>query len=164
MFAAVDTNFLLALAAEDEDVMDALQTLRHRTPNLLVSATPTPLAELRFFQRQQADLRLKTGATRALACFKNVWKFHAPLLTPAQQGAVRKAADRLRAAGVLPMEERHDSFILAEAATIGARLLVTADTVLRGIDYARLIFELGEFDLHPPVLVTPRELVRKFFQ
>ena len=65
---------------------------------------------------------------------------------------------------VLPHEERHDSFIVVEAALINAKMLVTEDSILRGLDYARLVFELGEFGLHPPVLATPKEIVRKFFK
>ncbi|MBI3851110.1 MAG: hypothetical protein HY298_12670 [Verrucomicrobia bacterium] len=163
MLAAVDTNFLLALAADDEDALDAADTLRRRAPRFQVVATPTVLEELRFFKVQLRNPRLQSAATKALASFRADWNFQSAALSPAQHGVVERVADHLRIAGVLPHEERHDSFILVEAALLGAKLLVTKDSVVRGADYSRLVFELREFDLHPPVIATPKEIVRKFF-
>jgi hypothetical protein len=164
MFAAVDTNFLLGFASGDDDVIDAVETLKRRAPQLLISATPTPLAELRFFEKQSEDAALKSAATRALARFKRDWSFHAAVLPRAQQSRLENVADYIRSSGILPQAERHDSLILVEAALIDAKLLITDDSALRHIDYARLVFQLGEFGLHPPVLATPREIVRKFFK
>jgi hypothetical protein len=47
---------------------------------------------------------------------------------------------------------------------LGARLLLSSDEHLRGIDFARLTIELQSFDLTAPVIATPLEVVRKFFQ
>jgi rRNA-processing protein FCF1 len=163
MFAVVDTNFLLGLAWNDEDTIDAVQTLELRAPHLLISATQTVLEELRFFKEQATNKGLKAAATKALASFKTIWGFNAVLLSSGQQNRVEKIANHLRQAQVLPREERHDSFILVEAAFIEAKLLVTEDSMLRGADYARLVFELGGFGLHAPVLATPKEIVSKFF-
>src|SRR5207248_9168143 len=120
---------------------------RVRAPHLVVAATPTPLAELRFFKNQSSNSELKSAATRALASFKGVWGFHPVSLTPTQRDRVERIADQLRAINILPSEERHDSFILVEAALISAKLLVTEDAVLRGVDYSRLVFELSEWNL-----------------
>ena len=54
--------------------------------------------------------------------------------------------------------------LVAESALLGARLLLSSDEHLRGIDLARLTIELQNFDLTAPVIATPREIVRKFFQ
>src|SRR5436309_15138940 len=101
MLAAVDTNFLLALADNDDDARDALDTLKGRAPHLLISATPTPLEELRFFKKQATDAQLEAAATKALASFKNIWAFRLALLTPSQQDGVRKIADQLRVTRIL---------------------------------------------------------------
>lgn len=163
MFAAVDTNFLLALADGDEDALDALKTLRQRASNLKICATPTTLAELQFFKTRCSDARLKHSATIASSSFKKDWGFQIAHLTSTQEAVVVRIAAQLREKGVLPIEERHDAFILVEASLLGAKLFVTEDSVLRNADYPKLVFELGEFDLHPPVIATPKEIVRKFY-
>ena len=84
-------------------------------------------------------------------------------LAPVGHGIVERIADRLRAAALLPLEEVNDSYLLAEAALLEARLLLSSDDHLRGIDFARLTIELQGFDLAAPVLATPFEVVRKFF-
>src|SRR5438874_13820402 len=94
MLAAVDTNFLLGLACSDNDTLDALETLRDRAPHFLVSATPTPLQELRFFKEQSLDARLKAAAAKALANFKTIWGFRAALLTRIQNERVEKSLTR----------------------------------------------------------------------
>jgi hypothetical protein len=43
-------------------------------------------------------------------------------------------------------------------------MLLTSDEPLRGIDFERLTLELQAFDVTVPVIATPREIVRKFFQ
>jgi hypothetical protein len=58
----------------------------------------------------------------------------------------------------------NDSQLVAESALLGARLLLSSDVHLRGMDFARLTIELRNFDLTAPVLATPSEVVRKFFQ
>src|SRR5437899_2942297 len=101
MFASADTNFLLGLAAQEEDAVDAAETLRRRAPHLLISATPTPLEELRFFKVQSQDLELKAAAAKALASFRSVWGFHAVSLTSSQQERVEQVADHIRQVGIL---------------------------------------------------------------
>jgi hypothetical protein len=57
----------------------------------------------------------------------------------------------------------NDSQLVAESALVGARLLLSSDEHLRGIDFERLTMELQGFDLTAPVIATPAEVVRKFF-
>ena len=54
--------------------------------------------------------------------------------------------------------------LLAEAAFLECALLVTSDAHLRGVDHELLTLVLNPFDLTPPVIATPREIVRKFFR
>jgi hypothetical protein len=64
---------------------------------------------------------------------------------------------------LLPTEEVHDSLILAEAALLGCGLLLTGDEHLRGVAHDRLTLVLNPFELVPPVIASPRDIVRKFF-
>ncbi len=70
----------------------------------------------------------------------------------------------LRSRGLLPREEVHDSLILAEAALLDCGILLTSDEHLRGVDRAHLTLVLNLFELVPPVIASPREIVRKFFR
>lgn len=62
------------------------------------------------------------------------------------------------------MEERNDSLMLSEAAILNCILLISDDRQVRGIDFARLTFELRSFDLPAPVIATSKEIARKFFK
>lgn len=65
---------------------------------------------------------------------------------------------------MIPAEEINDSLLVAESALLEARLLISSDQHLRGIDFERLSIELQAFDLTAPVIATPAEVVRKFFR
>jgi predicted nucleic acid-binding protein len=77
---------------------------------------------------------------------------------------VEEVARELRSRGLLPRQEVHDSFILAEAALLGCGLLLTSDEHLRGVDHEHLTLVLNPFELVPPVIASPREIVRKFLR
>jgi len=85
-------------------------------------------------------------------------------LMPVGHGIVELIARKLRSAELLPASEVNDSQLVAESALLGARLLLSSDEHLRGMDFARLTIELEGFDLTTPVIATPAEVVRKFFQ
>ena len=53
---------------------------------------------------------------------------------------------------------------LPKAVALGCSVLLTSDEHLRAIDFQRLAFELAHFEMVPPVIATPREIVRKFFR
>jgi hypothetical protein len=44
-----------------------------------------------------------------------------------------------------------------------ARLLLSSDDHVRGMDFTRLSFELQDFDVIAPIIATPAEVGRKFF-
>ena len=79
-------------------------------------------------------------------------------------GIAQRIGERVREQGLIPNEEVNDSLVLAESALLGCSLLLTSDEHLRGIDFERLTLELQAFDVSAPVIATPREIVRKFFQ
>ena len=82
---------------------------------------------------------------------------------PVAHGIVERIAEKLRGADILPPEEVNDSLLVAEAALLEARLLLSSDQHLRGMNFHRLSIELHNFDLTPPVVATPAEVARKFF-
>jgi hypothetical protein len=43
-------------------------------------------------------------------------------------------------------------------------ILLTSDEHLRSIEHEAMILTLKQLDLAPPVIATPREIVRKFFR
>jgi hypothetical protein len=58
----------------------------------------------------------------------------------------------------------HVCLALAEAALLDCGLLLTSDEHLCGIDHEHLTLVLNPFELIPPVIASPREIVRKFFR
>lgn len=159
----VETNVLLALADVNDDAWDAIETLWRKARQLSLIAPPTVVGELAFFARFSIKTALGRSARKALSSFARDWQSCAEPLGSIQTGIVEQVSRRLRRKGLIREEERHDSFIVAEAAVLNCLLLVTSDAELRGIDFPRLTFELRDFELNAPVLATPTEIVQKFF-
>ena len=112
---AVDTNFLLDLAAGSESALDAVATIRRRVSNPVFLVPPTVIDELAWAAQNWTGKRRDLAVT-ALQSLKREWGFSPVDLIPVGHGIVEIAADLLIKAGLLPAEERNDSLILAEAA------------------------------------------------
>jgi len=164
MSAAVDTNFLLDLAEPGDDAWDAFETLQTRARHLPLIAPPTVVHELVYVSEHKHSPPLRRAARKVLRSMARTWNIHAVQLSPVQHGIAAQVGDRLRRVGLLPEEERNDSYILAESALLNSVLLITSDNVLRRIDFARLTYELRHFDLPVPIIITPKEIIRKFFR
>lgn len=162
MTIAVDTNFIVGLAGGDEETVEAHQTLGSRCPQHRRLVTPTVLLETRFLSRQTGDLLLRRAATIALRKLTSEWQIDAGFLSPVQHGIAEQVAREIRWRGLLPQEEKHDSLIIAEAALLNAILLVTNDSLLRGLERLTLELVCDHFDLRAPIIATPREIVRHF--
>jgi hypothetical protein len=80
------------------------------------------------------------------------------------QPLLDEVAGEFRSRGLLPMEEVHDALILAEAAMLSCGLLLSSDEHLCTVDHEHLTLVLNPFELVPPVIASPREIVRKFFR
>lgn len=160
---AVDSNVPLDLADGNESVLDALNTIRGRLPNARFVVTPSVFQELVHVALEDSVAARRALGRRALRQLKE-WQFNLLEIVPVGHGIVESIAQRLRAAGLLPEEEVHDSLILAEAALLGCAVLLTSDSHLRGLDYARLTWELKACDVSVPVIATPKEIVNKFFR
>jgi len=103
------------------------------------------------------------SARKAIQLGKS-WRIVPASLFAVGHGIAERIAERIRDQGLLPGEEVNDSLVVAESALLGCSMLLTSDEHLRGIDFERLTLELQAFDVTAPVIATPREIVRKFFQ
>jgi predicted nucleic acid-binding protein len=160
---AADTNVLLDLALEVEAVVDALDTIRQRSPTARLVVPPTVLHELVLAMRSGETERIRNAAHRALSELRT-WGFEPLNLVPVEHGIVERIAGEIRHRDLIPAEELNDSLIVAEAALLGCRMLLSGDAHLRGVDFQSLTLILKDLHVAAPVIATPREIVRKFFR
>lgn len=162
MLLAVDTNLPLDLAGETADVLDALSVIQQRIKGVRLIAPPTVCLELAFLAKHAEEKSLRNSAITALRSLFVRWSIQPVNLVPVGHGIVEIIGGRIRADGLLPEEEVHDAFILAESALLGASILLTSDAHLRSVDHQRITLLLKDFDLTAPIIATPREIVKKF--
>src|SRR6266481_2854696 len=143
---AVDANVLMDLGEGAESVIDALTTLRQRFRHPRLIIPPTGQQELVYIARggdtEKERLRARFGIEAARR-----WLIVPVNLMPVGHGIVERVAQKLRSAELLPASEVNDSQLVAESALLGARLLLSSDEHLRGIDFTRLTIELQGFDV-----------------
>ena len=159
---AVDANVLMDLGERVETVIDALTTLRQRFRRPRLVIPPTAQQELVHIARRGDTEKERLRAGGGVEAARR-WLIVPVNLMPVGHGIVERIAEKLRGPDLLPPEEVNDSLLLAEAALLEARLLLSSDEHLRGINFTRLNLELHNFDLAAPVIVTPAEVARKFF-
>jgi predicted nucleic acid-binding protein len=161
---AVDTNVLLDLADEVEDVLDAASVIDDRLPHTDKLVTPSVLEELAFLADSGLTPKVRRSADRAIQLLRRESRFRSILELPFAPERTEELAARFRRRRLLPDEEIHDSLILAETAMLDCDILLTSDEHLRSIDHQQLTWVLNQHDLTAPVIATPREIVRKFFR
>jgi predicted nucleic acid-binding protein len=162
MLIAVDTNVLFDLASDVETVVDAVATIRRRIRGARFIVPPTALHEVADNALRGDTPRKREIAQAVFPRLRTDWKFEPVNLVPVEHGIVERIADALRHRDLLPAAERNDSLVLAEAALLDCRVLLTSDEHLRGIDFQSLTLLLQGFDVAAPVIATPGEIVRKF--
>jgi len=160
---AIDTNIALSLATGDEAAADALQLIAHRIRSAQVLAPPTVIQELTYQARFDSEKTRRESARQALASFHKHKVLPAPL-DSAQEAIAEKAAGELRHSGLLPFAECNDAFVIAESAVLNCVLLVSNDSHLLDIDPKQLGLLFREMDLPAPIIVSPRELIQKFYR
>lgn len=129
------------MGAESEAVKDTLATLRQRLGSPRIVITPTAKLELIHIARQDDTAEDRNLALKAVAAARQAGIVPVNLL-PVGHGIVKRVAEALRAAGLIPAPEVNDSQLVVEAALMGARLLLSGDEHLRGVDFERLTIEL----------------------
>ena len=162
MLIAVDTNVLLDLAAEIDDVADAIYVIRRRVRKCQMVIPPTASEELAQEATHGEIMEKMENARRAFQMAR-VLNIRSVDLPGFQHDAARRIGRRIRGLGLLPEAEINDALILAEAALLNCAILLTSDAHLRGLDFTRLAFELQACDASAPIIATPREIVHKLF-
>ena len=161
---AVDTNVLLDLADEVDDVLDAVSVIDDRLPDADRLVTPSVLEELAYLTDSGLTPKIRQSAGRAVQLLRNETRFRSILELPFGPDKAGELAAEFRRRRLLPGEEIHDSLILAETVLLHCGILLTSDEHLRSIDHQQLTWVLSQHELAPPVIATPREIVRKFFR
>jgi predicted nucleic acid-binding protein len=105
MLVAVDSNVLIDLALGTEAVMDAVDTLRERIPNIRTVIPPTVLQELTLAVKSAGSERKGKAAFLALSRSRE-WGFEPLNLVPVGHGIVERIADALRHERLIPSGEK----------------------------------------------------------
>lgn len=156
---AVDSNVLLDLADDNDAVWDCMDALKRRrlVPRFVI--LPTVLQELAHLADHGGTKEKRQLALTALQSLI-AWGFEPLDLKPVGHGIVERIGDEIRARGLVPDEERNDSFIIAEAALCECDILITSDAMLTGTDQQQLHALLASFHVKPVAILWPRQVVR----
>lgn len=160
---AVDTNILFDLVREVEVVIDCLDTIRRRIANPSIIVLPTVILELRKWAKT-GEATEQAIATEALSSILTPWKFVPVNCVPVGHGIVEQIGNKIRARGIIPDGEIHDSFIVAEAALYGAAILISNDAHIKDIDRGMLKIELDSSEVDCPLIASPWTIVNNFFR
>jgi hypothetical protein len=145
-------------------VADAVAVIRERVAGVRLIAPPTVALELAYLSEFADEDGVRAAAQTALRSIASKWRIQPVNLVPVGHGIVDAIAAKIREEGLLPDEETHDAFILAETAVLGCSMLLTSDAHLRAVDHSSLSLLLQASHVVPPIIATPREIVRKFFR
>src|SRR5262245_35282296 len=132
---AVDTNLLLDLADRDEDVLDAVAVIEQRLAQTEWLVSPAVLDELTFLTDSGDTLEVRESATLSFQQLQGAGRFRPLLDIPFPASQVEEVANAIRGRELVPVQELHDSRILAEAAFLECAILLTSDNHLRGVDH-----------------------------
>ena len=160
---AIDTNFPLMLAEANDIAVDALSVVRERVRPAEILIPPAVLIELTCHAKDSPDSKLRSNAQIALKNLQSLWHFQFAALNSTQEAIAREAARKIMQAGLLPAAEFNDALIIAESAVLNSILLVSNDSHLLDVDHRRLGLLFRELDLPVPLVVSPREIVQKFY-
>lgn len=150
-----DTNVLIDLADDNEVVIDCFDVIRSRLRNASILITPTVIQELAELVETGETAKTRACAEIALRSLIKPWGFCPVNCIPVGHGIVEETARKLRAKRLVPEEEIHDSFVLAESALADASMLISNDHHLKDIKHEDLQPVLTECDLSVPLIVSP---------
>jgi predicted nucleic acid-binding protein len=163
LLLAVDTNVLLDLASEAEDVIDAFDVIEARIDEPSFLIPPSVLDELAFLADKEGD-EVQMLARKGFQKLRQEERFRPILELPSGHALAQRLAATFLTSGLLPREEIHDAMILSESILLDCAVLLTSDDHLRSVDHEQLTFLLRAHRLPVPVIATPKEIVRKFFR
>jgi|ERR1043166_3237512 hypothetical protein len=155
-FAAVDSHFLAALEAYDDDAAEICDGLQLLQLHLLV--TPTVLQEIADTERNSTDPDARVAAAAILKDYRG-WLILDPPLTPVQNGVAEIMAKKLIEEEVIPDTELNAGLIVAEAALHECQILITHRQSLINSDLTELgLVWLGAAT--PPLIVDADSVLK----
>lgn len=158
---ALDTCVILNLAGENRLVIECLETLRAKIPNLQIVVLPTVIQELTNIA-DTGEMGERELALKALASIRGSWGFLPVNCIPVGHGIVEQTGRKIRDKQLLPEEEIHDSFVIAEAGLRDVSILLSSDTHIKDIDCQELKLLLDSCDICCPLIASPRKVVAQF--
>lgn len=158
---ALDTNFLLDLAAGNAVCLDCLAVLSElkRAPELV--ATATVLQELAHLYAAGDSKKKRDLAETALKSLIG-WGVNPLQFIPVGHGIIERIGDEIRSKGLLPQAERNDSYVIAEAALANCSLLISSDIQVTGVNQDDLRHLLASFDVEPLAILWPAAVMKRF--
>jgi len=160
---AVDTNVLIDLADGNEIVIDCLSTIRRKFPNAPIIVPPTEVIELTDIATDGDPDAEKESALTALRKIPKEWGFKPVNYVPVGHGIIEQTAQRIRAAGLVPDGEIHDSLIIAESALANVTLLLSSDGHMKDINQPLLGELLEQCHVGKLLIFSPAKIVKDFF-
>lgn len=161
---AVDTNVLMRLADRHDATVTSWELIRQRLAPVQFIVTPTVLGEVASKTLDDPDPAVRIMARKALEELRPQWHFQPADFNAVEGALATSATARLRESGLVPYEERNDAGVIAEAAVLNCVLLVSRDSHLLCVDYAKLLFLLQQLDLNAPLICSPEDLIQKFYR
>jgi hypothetical protein len=149
-FVALDTDFLLALAAGGEDHASIVDWFGDRDTYCMVTATV--LQELQDIKDN--DPKHGNLAGDAIANI-TVWGFYSTPLAPVENGVALSIAQKLAAKKIIE-GEINDGLALAEAALQGCEFIITDRPALVNAPDAALKLALSECHVREVIAASPQ--------
>ena len=163
MLVAVDTNVLLDQAIGDGEVIEALGIIQKRLKDVRFVVTPTVLHELAWAVDNADEPETREAALQALSHLQE-WGYQPLNVIPVGRGIVEQIGLKLRTLGIVPEEEQNDASIIAEAALIDCKILLSSDWhLLEAQENPDFRQTLRDFDVADVVIARPITIVTKFF-
>jgi len=103
-------------------------------------------------------------AKTALKSLVDPWAFTPVNCIPVGHGIVEQIGRKLRDRALIPEDQVHDSYVVAEAALYGVTLLISNDAHIKNIDQTMLKLVLDSCDVACPLLASPWKIVHQFFR
>jgi predicted nucleic acid-binding protein len=153
---ALDTNVVLDLAGRDPSAHELRCVLQNAGYTLVI--TPTVVQELAaLIEDPSAD-----GHADASDASQHIqeWQIIPQPLPNLRYGLAEQFSEYVRKLGILPMREKNDGEILAEASLVDATFLVSSDKHMRDIDQPRLTLAYQDKHLDPVQVLSKKKMLQ----
>ena len=123
---------------------------------------PTAVQELAWIAENGDTVRERELAMIAGRNLVSEWQFVPLTFIPVGHGITDRIAAELRSKDLLPDGEVNDSYIVAESALAGCKILLSSDRHVVDIPADTLALILAGADVEPVLISSPRAIARKF--